>query len=197
MTSRVGSRRQHAAGIPDPGYDRPRPHETIGDQDAMPTIRTATLTHDKGMSFAATTGTGRAFRWGDHADVPEMSPMETVTVALAACSAMDVISIAAKKRQEISTYVVHVRGEQRSEYPQVLTRADVTHEVEGPRVDEAAIRRAIELSATKYCPVNAMLSAGATEVHHRYVIRSTGAKAFEATGEVIVTGPYRRPDLVA
>ena len=46
------------------------------------------------------------------------------------------------------------------------------------------VRRAIELSATKYCPVNAMLSAGATEVHHRYVVRNTGEVPFEAEGEV-------------
>lgn len=162
----------------------------------MRTIRTATLVHQAGNTFAATTGTGRAFAWGDNAKVPELSPMETVTVALAACSAMDVISIAAKKRQEISRYVIRVRGEQRAEYPQVLTRVDVTHEVEGPKIDEAAIRRSIELSATKYCPVNAMLSAGATEVHHCYVVRGVGATPFEARGEVVVTGPYRRPDIV-
>ena len=63
--------------------------------------------------------------------------------------------------------------------------------------EQAAIRRAIELSATKYCPVNAMLSAGATEVHHRFVVRSTGPEPFADEGEVVVTGPYRRPDVVA
>ncbi len=162
----------------------------------MTTIRSATLVHEGANRFATTTGTGRTFAWGDEAAQSELSPMETVTVALAACSAMDVISIALKKRQRIDRYTIQVRGEQRSEYPQVLTRVDVTHEVEGPAVEEAAIRRCIELSATKYCPVNAMLSAGATEVHHRYVVRRTGPEAFEAEGEVIVTGPYRRPDTV-
>jgi hypothetical protein len=63
-------------------------------------------------------------------------------------------------------------------------------------VDEAAVRRSIELSATKYCPVNAMLSAGDTEVHHGYRIRNTGDTPFEAEGEVVVTGPYRRPDVI-
>lgn len=162
----------------------------------MTTLRSATLVHEGDNRFVTTTGTGRAFVWGDEAASNEMSPMETVTVALGACSAMDVISIALKKRQGIDRYRIHVRGEQREEYPQVLTRVDVTHEVEGPAVDEAAIRRCIELSATKYCPVNAMLSAGATEVHHKYVVRRTGADAFEAEGEVVVTGPYRRPDIV-
>ncbi|MBF8290871.1 MAG: OsmC family protein [Chloroflexi bacterium] len=163
----------------------------------MATIRTATLVHEGGNRFATTTGTGRSFAWGDEAPAGELSPVETVMVALAACSAMDVISIALKKRQGIDRYAIHVRGEQRAEYPQVLARVDVTHEVEGTVVDEAAIRRCIELSATKYCPVNAMSSAGATEVHHRYTVRRTGAQAFQAEGEVIVTGPYRRPDVVA
>ena len=163
----------------------------------MTTIRTATLVHRSGNTFATTTGTGRAFAWGDDAAVPELSPVETVMVALGACSAMDVISIAQKKRQFLERYAVHVHGEQREEYPQVLTRIDVTHEVAGPTVDEGAIRRCIELSATKYCPVNAMLSAGATEVHHRYVVTNNGPTPYQAEGEVVITGPYRRPDVVA
>ncbi len=162
----------------------------------MTTTRSATLVHEGGMSFATTTGTGRTFAWGDDSSAGELSPMETVTVALAACSAMDVVSIALKKRQRIDHYEVRVTGSQRDEYPQVLTRVDVIHVVEGAKVDEAAIRRCIELSATRYCPVNAMLSAGATEVHHRYIVRRTGPDPFEAEGEVIVTGPYRRPDIV-
>ena len=123
-----------------------------------------------------------------------ISPVETLVVNLGACTAMDVISIATKKRQQITSYRVHVEGTQRDEYPQILTHVVVTHEVEGPVVEVAAIRRSIELSAFKYCPVSAMLSAGATEIHHRYVIHNTGADAFKAEGEAAVTGPYRRPD---
>jgi putative redox protein len=163
----------------------------------MTTVRSATLVHERKNRFITTTDSGRTFVWGDEASAGEMSPMETVTVALGACSAMDVISIALKKRQGIDHYAIHVHGTQRDEYPQVLTRVDVTHEVAGPNIDEAAIRRCIELSATKYCPVNAMLSAGATEVHHRYVVRNTGPVPFEAEGEVVITGPHRRPDIVA
>jgi putative redox protein len=163
----------------------------------MVTIRTATMRHEGGNRFVTTTGTGRTFAWGDDESAPELSPMETVTVALGACSAMDVISIAQKKRQTVEFYTVHVHGEQRDQYPQVLTRVDVTHEIHGPNIDEGAIRRCIELSATKYCPVNAMLSAGETEVHHRYIVRNTGPAAFQAEGEVIITGPHRRADIVS
>ena len=111
---------------------------------------------------------------------------------------MDVVSIAGKKRQPIDEYRIHVRGSQRDEYPQVFTEIDVDPRGQsGATSTEAAIRRCIELSATKYCPVNAMLSAGATVVHHRYRIVSTGAKPYEAEGEVIATGPYARPDILA
>jgi putative redox protein len=163
----------------------------------MSRLRTATLVHEGGMRFVATTGTSRTIVYGDAFDRGELSPVETLVVCLAACSAMDVAPIAVKKRQQISRYEIRVEAVQRDEYPQVLTRVDVTHVVEGPVVEETAIGRAIELSATKYCPVNAMLSAGATEVHHRYVVRNTGPEPSESEGEVVVTGPYRRPDIVA
>ncbi|MEO8228353.1 MAG: OsmC family protein [Chloroflexota bacterium] len=162
----------------------------------MTTIRTAVLRHEGGNRFAAVTGTGRAPVFGDAAAGGELSPVEIVVVALAACSAMDVVAIALKKRQKFVRYEVHVRAVQRDEYPQVLTLVEVTHEVEGSGVSPAAIRRCIELSATKYCPVNAMLSSGATEVHHAYHVIGTGPKPFDETAEVIVTGPYRRPEIV-
>ena len=162
----------------------------------MSRVRSATLVHEGGMRFAATTGSTRTLVYGDAFDRNELSPVETIVVSLAACSAMDVIAIAAKKRQVIDRYAVHVEAEQRDEYPQVLTRVRVVHEVEGPGVEEAAIRRSIELSATKYCPVNAMISSGATEVHHAYRVIRTGSEAFDVSGEVVVTGPYRRPDII-
>jgi putative redox protein len=146
------------------------------------------------MRFVAVTGSGRTLDYGDDAPVGEHSPVETVLSALAACSAMDVASILGKKRQVIETYEVVVEAVQREAYPQVYTRIDVIHDVAGPLVTEEALRRCVELSATKYCPVSAMLSAGETEIHHRYRVRGTGDVPFEAEGEVVVTGPYRRPD---
>jgi putative redox protein len=148
------------------------------------------------MRFAAETGTGRRLVFGDATDRNEYSPVETIAVALAACSAMDVVSILDKKRQVYDSYVIDVRADQRGEYPQVFTRIDLTHIVEGTVVLEAAIRRAIMLSASKYCPVNAMLAAGATEIHHHFRMRCTGPEPREASGEVIVTGPERRPDII-
>lgn len=163
----------------------------------MTTLKSVDLRHLGGMAFAASPSSGHRIDFDDRTSDQGGSPVETILAALGSCSAMDVVSIATKKRQAIEAYEIHVSGSQRDEYPQVFTEIEVSHELTGPGLSEAAIRRAIELSATKYCPVNAMLSAGATVVHHRYVIHSTGPKPFEASGEVVATGPYARPDTIA
>ena len=160
-------------------------------------LRTVSVRHEGGERFAATTGTGRSVDFGDNVERNEYSPVESIVASLAACSGMDVISILVKKRQQIDSYVIEARAEQRDAYPQVLTRVDVVHVIEGTVVLEHAVRRAIELSATKYCPVNAMLSSGATEIHHSFRMRCTGLGPKEVEGEVIVTGPFRPPDVVA
>jgi len=161
----------------------------------VPTLKSVRLEHRGGMRFHADASSGHALDFDDRQSNTGGSPVETVLAALASCSAMDVISIVTKKRQVLSAYRIVATGSQRDEYPQVYTEITLVHEVEGRDLSEAAIRRAIELSATKYCPVNAMVSAGATIVHHRYRIRSEGTPGYEAEGEVIATGPYRRPDV--
>ena len=162
----------------------------------MPTHKAVDLHHEGGMRFAASPSSGHPLAFDDRTSNQGGSPVETILSALGACSAMDVISITTKKRQAVATYDIHVTGSQRDEYPQVFTDIDVVHEVTGTNLSEAAIRRAIELSATKYCPVNAMISAGATIVHHRYLVHSLGAEPFDASGEVVATGPYARPDIL-
>ena len=94
------------------------------------------------MRFAAQTGTGRVLVFGDRAETNEHSPVELVGAALAACSAMDVVSILTKKRQVPESYTVTVDATQRAEYPQVLTRVDVLHDVSGPHLTEAAVHEA-------------------------------------------------------
>jgi hypothetical protein len=73
-------------------------------------------------------------------------------------------------------------------HPHVYQRIEIVHEFEGADLDVAAVRRAIELSATRYCTASAMFSAGPAEIHHRYLVgRGDGRPAED--GEVVVTGP--------
>jgi putative redox protein len=160
------------------------------------TIKNVVVHNDAGMHFTARTGSGFPVTFDSGEGQTAPGPTEVVLSALAACSAMDVVSILAKKRQVFVRYDIHVSGDQRDGYPQVFTRIDVVHEVEGPAVEVDALRRSIELSATKYCPVAAMLAAGDTAIHHAYHLIRTGERPLDEFGEVIVTGPYRRPDVL-
>lgn len=85
-------------------------------------------------------------------------PMEFIALGLAGCTAMDVISILQKKKQSVSNFQVKIHAERADEHPKVFSRAVIEYLVTGKNVDEAALLRAIELSAEKYCPAHAMLS---------------------------------------
>jgi hypothetical protein len=67
----------------------------------------------------------------------------------------------------------------------------IVHVVDGA-TDIEALRRAIELSATKYCTVTGNLSSGVTEIHHAYLVRDAAGE--EHYGTVVVTGPAKSPD---
>ncbi|OGO12943.1 MAG: osmotically inducible protein OsmC [Chloroflexi bacterium RBG_16_47_49] len=97
-------------------------------------------------------------------------PMELIAIGLAGCTAMDTISILQKKRQDVTAFQVQVHAERADEYPKVFTRITIEYLVEGRKVDPKAVERSIELSATKYCPAQAMLSKVCT-IEHRYTIK--------------------------
>ena len=96
----------------------------------------------------------------DHERGSAATPMELLLVALGGCTAVDVVSILKKKRQQVSVYRVEVRGERRDEHPRAFTRIEVRHIVSGRGVSEAAVASAVELSETKYCSVAATLRPG-------------------------------------
>jgi putative redox protein len=84
-------------------------------------------------------------------------PMEMIALGLAGCTAMDVISILQKKRQEVTHFEVKVDAPRSEDHPKVFRSAEITYEITGRNIDESAVLRAIELSATRYCPAQAML----------------------------------------
>ena len=115
----------------------------------------------QGLSFTGKAGSGFDVPLGADPEVGGANdgfrPLELMAVSLAGCTAMDVISILAKKKQEVTAFEVKVSTGQAKEFPKVFTHAVITYLVTGRAVDEAALLRAIELSATKYCPAQAML----------------------------------------
>ena len=151
--------------------------------------KTATLIAEgSGLRFAATSGSGHTIVLDDGTGDAGMRPAELIPLALAGCTAMDVISILRKKRQAVTRYEVRANGEQEDAHPNAFTRIDVVHVIEGRSIDVEAVRRAIELSATKYCAVGATLSSGMTQIHHAYLVRDANGE--ERMAEVVVTGPF-------
>jgi len=154
----------------------------------------ATLTGDR-LRFDVTLGSGQTIVLDDAEGDAGPRPAELVGAALAGCTAMDVISILRKKRQAVSRYEVRVNGVQGERHPHAFTRFDVVHVVDGAGIDPEAVRRAIELSATKYCSVGSTLASGALELHHAYLIREPDGD--ERYAEVLVMGPNVTPDALA
>jgi len=155
--------------------------------------KTVTVSLDgDGLRLIARTGSGHTVVMDNAEGDGGPRPAELLVVALAGCTAMDVASILRKKREAFTRYEVRVSAEQRDDPPpHVFERVRIVHVVEGP-VEIEAVRRAIELSATKYCTVTGNLASGVTEIHHAYLVR--GADGEEHYGEVVVTGPDERPD---
>jgi putative redox protein len=85
-------------------------------------------------------------------------PMQLFAIGLAGCTAMDVISILRKKRQDVTAFEVRVHAEQSSDHPHVFTHIRIEYILTGRNLSADAVQRAIELSETKYCPAQAMLS---------------------------------------
>ena len=121
----------------------------------------ASVAWRQGLSFTGKADTGFEVPLGADPIVGGANdgfrPLELMTVSLAGCTAMDVISILTKKKQEVTAFEVKVNADQAQEFPKVFTQAVITYLVTGHAVDETAVLRAIELSATKYCPAQAML----------------------------------------
>ena len=138
----------------------------------------------EGMGFAGASARGGAIAFDETEG--SLAPADDLLLALAGCTAMDVISILHKKRLRVDDYQVEVTGQRREAHPRAYTHIDVVHEVTGPDLDVEAVRRSIELSATRYCTVSATLSTGEVTVTHHYRVRSGAA---EQEGQVVTTGP--------
>ncbi len=108
--------------------------------------------------FIATPPSGHAITLdfnGARAAAP--GPLELLLIALGGCTGADVVSVLRKKREKLVKYRIEVRGERREEFPKSFTKMEVKHILHGKSLSEEAVKRAIELSNTKYCSVHATL----------------------------------------
>lgn len=137
----------------------------------------AKVTWKNGLSFVGTADTGYEVPLGASADVggaeDGFRPLEMIAVGLAGCTAMDVISILKKKRQDVTGFEVLVHATRSEEHPRVFTSILIEYRVTGRGLDRSAVERAVELSETRYCPAQAMLEKAVT-IEHEIILSQAG-----------------------
>lgn len=93
------------------------------------------------------------------------TPMETVLIAVAGCTGMDVVGILEKMRAPLEGLTVSVTGERAEVHPKVFTKIHVRYEAWGAGLTATQVERAVRLSQEKYCSVAAMLRPTVTMTH--------------------------------
>lgn len=96
-------------------------------------------------------------------------PMELVLVSLAGCTAVDVVSILKKMREQLEALEVNVESERVDQHPRVYKEIEIEFNLRGKNLKEESVKKAIELSLNKYCSVKTMLQKTA-EISYAYTI---------------------------
>lgn len=97
-------------------------------------------------------------------------PMEMLLLGLGGCSSFDVINILKRSRQDVSDCVTRIEAERADEVPAVFTRIHLHFVVSGRNLKESTVKRAVEMSAEKYCSASIMLERGGVDISHDYEI---------------------------
>jgi putative redox protein len=136
-------------------------------------MQTASVAWIGEQKFAATSPSGHAMVFdSDRQSNKAPGPMEMLLMALGACTASDVVIILQKKRQKLESLEVICSGERAPRPPEVWTKLELLYRLRG-KLDDAAVKRAIELSEGKYCSVSATLQKTA-KLTWRYEILPPG-----------------------
>ncbi len=119
------------------------------------------------MHFQCTNQAGHSLELSG--DGNAVGPMESVLMAVAGCSSIDVVSILGKMKLDLKDIQVEVNGERaKDQTPAVFTKINVHYKLYGD-IPEAKAERALELTFTKYCSVSVMLQKAA-EINYSFEI---------------------------
>ena len=127
-----------------------------------------------GMRFAGMSGSGHSImmdtssKHGGSESAP--SPMEMILMAVGGCSSVDVVSMLKKARQDVIGCEVQLDSERVDAVPAIFSKIHLHFVVTGRDLKEAQVKRAVELSADKYCSASIMLGKAGVEITHDYEI---------------------------
>lgn len=135
----------------------------------------ATINWAGEASFKATSGSGHTVQMDGPPDHGGRDlgprPMEMLLMGLGGCSAFDVMSILQKSRQDVTDCQAELEAERADAVPAVFTRIHLHFTVTGRGLKENLVKRAVSLSAEKYCSASIMLEKAGVNITHSYETR--------------------------
>ena len=130
---------------------------------------TARITWVDGALLVAEAGSGHTFTMDGSPDVGGRNlgarPMEVMLMGMGGCTAIDVVSMLKKQRQDILGVEVSLVGERATEHPMVYSEVKVVYTVRGRKLSRPLVERAVSLSDEKYCSATAMFKKTAKVTH--------------------------------
>ncbi len=134
----------------------------------------ATVTWDDGVSFSAESETGHTVVMDGPPDHGGLNrgprPMEMLLMGMGGCASFDVLSMLKKARQDVEGCVAELDAERADAIPAVFTKIHLKFIVTGRNLKESQVKRAVSLSAEKYCSASIMMEAAGVTVTHSYEI---------------------------
>ena len=123
----------------------------------------------EGAQFAAESGSGHLVAMDGAPDVGGRNlaarPMEMVLIGMGGCTAVDVVSMLRKQRQEVTAMSVELAAERADDYPKVFTAVKLIYRLRGRRLNRSLVERAVALTMDKYCSATAMVRKTAAVSH--------------------------------
>lgn len=134
----------------------------------------ATVKWVDGAMFVGESGTGHTVVMDGAADQGGRNlaprPMEMLLLGTGGCSAYDVLGMLRKSRQQVADCRVEIKAERADAVPAVFTAIHLHFVVTGVALKESQVRRAVSLSAEKYCSASIMLGAAGVEMTHSFEV---------------------------
>ena len=127
------------------------------------------------VTFEATSGSGHTVVMDgppEHGGTNQGArPMEMLLMGVGGCASFDVVHILKKSRQDVTGCVAELEADRVDDVPAVFSKIHLHFVVSGNKLKDALVKRAVELSAEKYCSASIMLSKGGVEISHSYEIK--------------------------
>ncbi len=98
-------------------------------------------------------------------------PMEMLLLGTGGCSSYDVISILKKARQKVNGCEAMISSVRADSEPKIFTKIHIFFRISGVNLKEKQVKRAVSLSAEKYCSASIMLGATANITHDYEIIQ--------------------------